>query len=222
MGERLDTLRDETGAGGARPGHVTADFLQQLRPARSHPRHPCRKRFLNPTHHELTTATARTLRAPSRSATVAGARGVAVSGPCPGEEGWPSGLRRTPGERVHRKVSWVRIPPPPPVAPPEPLSARRRGRKIRVISKTFSSAPGYQPSRQIAQNVLSLAPFSAGWELRQFSTRFTFPTLSRICEAAERVPFRTPSWHAKGSANALMCARPDNREISLLFLSMPG
>ena len=32
-------------------------------------------------------------------------------------EGWPSGLRRTPGKRVHRKVSGVRIPlPPPPYA----------------------------------------------------------------------------------------------------------
>ena len=29
-------------------------------------------------------------------------------------ERWPSGLRRTPGKRVHRKVSGVRIPPPPP------------------------------------------------------------------------------------------------------------
>lgn len=29
-------------------------------------------------------------------------------------EGWPSGLRRTPGKRVHRKVSRVRIPLPPP------------------------------------------------------------------------------------------------------------
>lgn len=32
------------------------------------------------------------------------------------QEGWPSGLRRTPGKRVHRKVSGVRIPVPPPTS----------------------------------------------------------------------------------------------------------
>ena len=41
-------------------------------------------------------------------------------------ERWPSGLRRTPGKRVHRKVSGVRIP----VSPPEPTTnyARVSGR----------------------------------------------------------------------------------------------
>lgn len=29
-------------------------------------------------------------------------------------EGWPSGLRRTPGKRVDSNVSGVRIPVPPP------------------------------------------------------------------------------------------------------------
>ena len=37
-------------------------------------------------------------------------RGSALAG----LEGWPSGLRRTTGNRVHRKVSGVRIPLPPP------------------------------------------------------------------------------------------------------------
>lgn len=33
-------------------------------------------------------------------------------------EGWPSGLRRTPGKRVHGNVSGVRIPVPPPYPRP--------------------------------------------------------------------------------------------------------
>ena len=47
-----------------------------------------------------------------------GAAGLLCLAPAPyhgSEEGWPSGRRRTPGERVYGfPVSWVRIPPPPP------------------------------------------------------------------------------------------------------------
>ncbi len=38
--------------------------------------------------------------------------------PGPALEGWPSGRRRTPGKCVYlKRVSWVRIPHPPPVSP---------------------------------------------------------------------------------------------------------
>ena len=50
---------------------------------------------------------------------VAGGAGLGYRAPADAcgapAEGWPSGLRRTPGKRVHRKVSGVRIPLPPPI-----------------------------------------------------------------------------------------------------------
>ncbi len=49
----------------------------------------------------------------------------------PDEEGWPSGLRRTPGERVYlSRVSWVRIPPPPPFIYCEPRTAPHQRRNF--------------------------------------------------------------------------------------------
>ena len=53
-------------------------------------------------------------------------------------ERWPSGLRRTPGKRVHRKVSGVRIPVSPP--DPTPNYARNSGRfhaKERGAKRSF-------------------------------------------------------------------------------------
>ena len=48
------------------------------------------------------------------------------SGTPGGLDGWPSGLRRTPGERVGSNASWVRIPPRPYAGHPARITGRAR------------------------------------------------------------------------------------------------
>jgi hypothetical protein len=62
----------------------------------------------------------------------------------------------------------------PPVAPPGTFSPPRRVREKRVISKALTEWAGYRPRRLRPIFPLSSAVFSAGWELRQFSTQLGF------------------------------------------------
>ncbi len=53
-------------------------------------------------------------------------------------ERWPSGLRRTLGKRVYRKVPWVRIP----LSPPPSLLLQRLGAHTREQSEKFARFRG--------------------------------------------------------------------------------
>src|SRR3990170_7066609 len=88
-------------------------------------------------------------------------------------EGWPSGLRRTPGERVHRKVSRVRIPLPPPtsLANFSPFSAHLKTTPIfpRLVREESDYGPGFGeifrlhsgPVWPVFSGALLGSPFSA-------------------------------------------------------------
>ncbi len=69
---------------------------------------------------------------------------------------------------------WIRVRFPPPVSPPGTVSPPRRVREKRVISKVLTEWAEYRLRRLRAIWHLSSAVFSAGWELRQFSTQLWF------------------------------------------------
>ena len=79
-------------------------------------------------------------------------------------ERWPSGLRRTPGKRVHRKVSGVRIP----VSPPEPTTnyarvsgrfhVKKRGTKRSFGDGQLSRKAGHPQGGQVVRCEFCAAP----------------------------------------------------------------
>jgi hypothetical protein len=66
---------------------------------------------------------------------------------------------------------WIPASFPPPVRQLGKFSRLAQAGEKRVISKALTEWAGYRPLRLMPVFPLSSAVFSAGWELRQFSTQ---------------------------------------------------
>ena len=91
---------------------------------------------------------------------------------------------------------------------PRKLSPPIRAREKRVISKALTEWAEYRPRRLRPIFPLSSAVFSAGWELRQFSTQLVISMFSMACGTAGRVPVRKRDCYAERSANVPTCPPP--------------
>ena len=138
-------------------------------------------------------------------------------------ERWPSGLRRTPGKRVHRKVSGVRIP----VSPPEPTTnyARVSGRfhaKERGTRRSFgdgqqSRKAGHPQGGRVVRCGVCATP-SGMRRLDATFRQWTLPGVERsvvhICSRPGAAIPVSPRKTMKISASALVfcveraCAKP--------------
>ena len=77
----------------------------------------------------------------------------------------------------------------PPVEPPGTFSSPRRVREKHVISKALTERAEYRPLPLMPVFPLSSAVFSAGWELRQFSTQLVISIFSMGCGTAAGYQF---------------------------------
>ena len=118
------------------------------------------------------------------------------------QERWPSGLRRTLGKRVYRKVPWVRIPLSPPFSPRvRRLPARTRAQPEK--SPRFRGVLAVEPSLGS-----QLARFEAEVVLSSLLRRFPdFQGPSAAIERHRSMLLRGPGW-AGPSPIAASLGRP--------------
>ena len=90
---------------------------------------------------------------------------------------------------------------------PELSLHRGKRQKNRVISKAVTEWAGYRPRRPRPIFRLSSAVFSAGWELRQFSTQLRFAAKSSDYQPVQPRRVRKRDRVSEGSANVLSRSR---------------
>ena len=101
----------------------------------------------------------------------------------------------------------------PPVATPGTFSLRRRAPENRVTSKALTEWAGYRPGRLRPILPLSLALFSGGWELRQFSTQLGFSVKSSLSGRRNSAEFESATGCRKGSENVLSRSQPAHHKL---------